>query len=138
MWQYVFKSWNGRGFFLNNYWESSDELLLYRDPSGSRGFGGLCGKHWFQGTWQPHQVLGYEHISIAWQELYAIVVACAIWGKQWIRKRVIFKCDNSSVVHIINGKKARCPKIMHLVRHLTLLTLRHNFYCRAKHVQGVQ
>ena len=137
MWQYFLKSWNGKAFFLNNYWESSNELLLFTDASGSLGYGGLFGPQWFQGAWQPHQVLGCENVSIAWQELYAIVVACAIWGKQWVRKRVLFKCDNLSVVHIINGKKAKCPKIMHLIRYLTLLTLQHNFYCRAEHVPGM-
>ena len=137
MWTCFLESWNGKAFFLNNYWESSVELHLFTDASGSLGYGGIFRTQWFQGTWQPHQTLVSPGLSIAWQELYAIVVACAIWGAQWVRKRVIFHCDNISVVHIINSKRSPCKQIMNLVRQFTLINMQHNFHCRAQHVPGV-
>ena len=45
-------------------------------------------------------------------------------------------CDNASVVSIVNSKRSRIPRVMDLVQHLTLLTLRHNFYPRAKQIEG--
>ena len=45
------------------------------------GCGGKFGKKWFQGKWEPRQQLGQPEISIAWHELFAIVVAYHIWGK---------------------------------------------------------
>ncbi len=136
MWKSFLITWNGKAFFLNNFWETSEQLQLFTDASGSIGFGGVFRSQWFQGTWEAHQTLGYDGISIAWQELYAIVAACAIWGPQSVWKRVIFFCDNISVVHIVNTKRSSFKSIMKLVRALTLITMRYNFYFRAQHVSG--
>ena len=75
-------------------------------------------------------------ISIAWQELFAFVVACHLWANFFSKKRIQFFCDNESVVSIVNTKRSRIPRVMDLVRHLTLLTLRFNFYIRAEHIKG--
>ena len=136
MWELFVRGWNGKSFFLNKAWESSLNLHLFTDASGSRGFGGIYGSQWFQGTWLAHQTLSSPGVSIAWQELYAIVVACAIWGPEWTRKRILFHCDNSAVVSIINTKRSKSERVMSLVRKLTLLTLQYSFYFKAVHVPG--
>ena len=138
MWEVFIFSWSGRSFFLNRSWETSSSLHLYTDASASLGCGGIHGTQWFQGKWLPHQSLTSKGISIAWQELYAIVVACAIWGPSWTRKRILFHCDNSAVVFIVNTKRSKCGRVMSLVRKLTLLTLQYNFYFKAVHIQGVK
>lgn len=135
-WRSFLDGWNGKKFFLNSTWDTSLSLYLYTDASGSIGYGGIHGNQWFQGKWPPHQSLGAPNISINWQELFAIIVACSIWSKSWSQKRVLFYCDNESVVSIINTKRSRCSKIMELVRILTLLTLKYNFYFKAKHISG--
>ena len=114
----------------------SDSLELYTDASGTLGYGGIPGKKWFQGQWETHHQLTAPGISIAWQELFALVVACQLWGAELANKRIVFYCDNESVDSIVNSKRSRIPRVMDLVRHLTLLTLRHNFYPRAKHIEG--
>ena len=136
MWEIFVRGWNGKSFFLNKAWETSFNLHLFTDASGSLGYGGIYGSQWFQGTWLAHQTLSSPGVSIAWQELYAIVVACAIWGPRWTRKRILFHCDNSAVVSIINTKRSKSERVMSLVRKLTLLTLRCNFYFKAVHVPG--
>lgn len=78
-WQKFISHWNGGAFFLSTSWVHSDSLELYTDASGTWGFGGIFGLKWFQGSWQSHQQLGQPGISIAWQELFAIVVACHLW-----------------------------------------------------------
>lgn len=88
------------------------------------------------GGWQPHQQLGQPSISIAWQELFALVVACDLWGEVFSNKRILFFCDNESVVNIVNSKQSRIPRVMDLVRHLTLLTLKHNLYVKVRHIEG--
>lgn len=57
-----------------------DTLSLFTDATGSLGFGGFFQNSWFQGTWAPSQQLGQPDISILWQELFAINVACHLWG----------------------------------------------------------
>ncbi len=80
--------------------------------------------------------MGQHEISIAWQELFAIVVACHLWGGSLQNKRLILHCDNEAVVNIINSKRSRISRVMDLLRHLTLLTLKHNLYIRAQHIPG--
>ena len=122
---------------MQSEWETSESLHLYTDAASTRGFGGIYGNQWFQGKWAPDQMVSCPGISIDWQELYAIVIACKIWGKHWSRKRIIFHCDNQPVVDIINSKHSKSPKIMALVRTLTLLTLEYNFYFKAYHIPGI-
>ena len=43
MWEVFIFSWNGRSFFLNRSWETSSSLHLFKDASGSLGFGGFTG-----------------------------------------------------------------------------------------------
>jgi hypothetical protein len=136
MWQKFILNWNGANFFLPSQWQDSDSLILYTDASGTLGFGGIFGRKWFQGRWHSHQQLGVPGISIAWQELFAIVVACQIWGTLLRDQRIEFKCDNESVVNMINSKRSKIPRAMDLIRHLTLLTLQYNIYVRASHIPG--
>jgi len=136
MWQLFLSDWNGANFFLSTSWVDSDSLLLHTDASGSLGFGGIFGSKWFQGGWQTNQQLGQPGTSIAWQELFALVVACHLWGKEFSNKRILFFCDNESVVNIVNSKRSRIPRVMDLVRHLTLLTLKYNFYLKVRHIEG--
>ena len=76
-------------------------------------------------------------ISIEWQELFPIVVACAIWHPFFTGKRLQFWCDNESVVAIINSGHSKAPRVMDLVRFLVLISMKHNFLVRARHVSGV-
>ena len=77
-------------------------------------------------------------ISIEWQELFPIVVACAIWFLRISGKRIQFWCDNESVIAIINSGHSKSPRIMDLVRFLVLISMKHNFFVRARHVPRVR
>ena len=52
---------------------------------------------------------------------YPILIACHIWGPKSSRKRVLFHCDNESVVHIIKSDTSKDDYIMYLVRALFLI-----------------
>ena len=94
MWKKFISNWNGANFFLSSEWHDSDTLVLHTDASGTLGIGGIFGKKWFQGAWKPHQKLGQPGISISWQEFFAIVVGCHIWGDLHQDHRIKFHCDN--------------------------------------------
>ena len=136
MWKQFISTWNGANFFLPSSWQNTDSLHLHTDASGTLGYGGIFGSRWFQGAWEPSQELGQPGISIAWQEFYAIVVAVELWATLFSNRKIVFFCDNESVVGIINTKKSRIPRIMDLLRHFTLLTLHNNIYVRAQHIAG--
>ena len=136
MWQEFINNWNGRCFFLSQEWENLFSLGLHTDAASGKGYVGYYRTDWFQGRWEPHQQIGQEGTNIDGQELFAIVVACSIWGPSWSCKMVIFNCDNQTVLDIIHPKRSHSARIMVLVRHIILLTLRHNFYFKAKHIPG--
>jgi hypothetical protein len=129
MWKQFIVNWNGASFFLSSAWEESAYLELHTNASGALRYGGFFRGKWFQGKWEPYQQLRQPEISIARQELFAIVVACHIWGESLQNKRIILNCDKESVVNIVNSKRSRISRAMDLLRHLTLLTLfKYNIY----------
>ena len=138
MWKSFLSSWNGRSFFLDSALTPTPDLELYMDAASTVGFGRFFWGKWFQGKWPPHLRINKDHgISIEWQELFPIVVACAIWYPHFSGKRLQFWCDNETVVSIINSGHSKAPRIMDLVRLLVLLSMKHNFFVRAQHVPGV-
>ena len=76
--------------------------------------------------------------SIAFLELIPIVVAADIWGSQWCRLRVQFRCDNQAVLYIINSGTSKAPDVMHLLRHLSLTACRHHLVFSAIHTPGIR
>ena len=76
-------------------------------------------------------------ISIEWQELFVIVVACTLWFPHFSGKRIQFWCNNELVVAIINSGHSKTPCMMDLPRFLVLLSMKHNSFVRAHHVPGV-
>ena len=138
MWRVFISKWYGRSFFLKSSTTPAPDLELFTDAASTLGFGSFFRGKWFQGRWPPHMCLDKDRgISIEWQELFPIVVACAIWHSFFTGKRLQFWCDNESVVTIINSGHSKAPCIMDLVRFLVPISMKHNFLVRARHVPGV-
>jgi hypothetical protein len=76
-------------------------------------------------------------MSIAWRELFAVVVACRIWGDHFTGRRLMFFCDNQSVVAIVNSGTSKCPQVMCLVRSLFYIAVKFNFDIKLVHVPGI-
>ena len=134
MWLLFLKEYNGVSIFQNQYWVGTGDIQLYTDASGGIGFGGYWAGRWFQGKWP--QVVQLENRSIAWRELFPIVVAVVLWGHRMQGKRILLRSDNMAVVDIINKQTSKCPSIMKLVQFFVLQCLKLNVSFRAKHVMG--
>ena len=81
MWAHFLSSWNGVNLFLPPFSLSQDFTPISTDASGSIGYGAYLHPHWFNGKWPPqHQLGSSPDISITWQELFPIYLACALWG----------------------------------------------------------
>ena len=138
MWKAFLTKWNGRSFFLESFVTTSPDLELYTDAASTIGCGGYLNGKWFQGRWPPHLLIDkHKGISIEWQELFPIVIACVLWYPHFCGKRVQFWCDNESVVAIINSGHSKAPRVMDLVHFLVLISMKYNFLVRARHVQGL-
>jgi hypothetical protein len=121
-WLTCMDSWNRRSVFLDEAWITSLDCCLYTDASGS-GIGGV-----FMNSWYSEELSQLERTrSIAWRELFAVVMACRIWGALLRGRRILIYCDNQSVVAIVNSGTSKCPLVMHLIRALYSIAVDHNF-----------
>jgi hypothetical protein len=79
-----------------------------------------------------------SELSIAFQELYPIVVAAILYGKDWGQKRILFHCDNQATVFAINKARSGSPAMMQLMRRLALVAAKYNFAFAASHIPGAK
>jgi hypothetical protein len=141
MWEVLLSEWNGISLFLEPEMTDNEDMMLFTDASGI-GYGGIFKEQWFQARWTTDLILhegstsDIGKLSIAFQELYPIVVAALIWGKEWARKRILFKCDNMATVQALCKGRSKSPAIMKLVRRLVLVATRYSFAYSACHVSG--
>ena len=49
------------------------------DAAGSIGFGAYLKGYWFAGSWAPSK----QQQSIAYKELFPVVIAAHVWGHMW-------------------------------------------------------
>lgn len=131
-WFQFITHFNGKNMFLDQIWQTSSKLNLFTDAAGSLGFGALFEKNWFYGSF-PEK---YEDQSIAFKELFPIVIAVSVWGQLLSNKCVLFHSDNQAVVHIINKQSSKDKDIMKLVRKLVINCMKHNILMKAEHIPG--
>lgn len=135
MWARFLKDWNGVSFFLNDNVTVVADIRLYTDATDT-SYGGFFDNKWFQGYF-PEEILN-EQTSMAFFELYPIVMSCILWGHMWSRHQILFYCDNSTTVKIINKGRSKIPSIMKLMRKLTYHSAINSFIIHAKHIPGRQ
>jgi len=81
MWVDFLEHWNGVGIFPDSQVSNPHDLRLFTDASGSLGYGRFLDGLGFQGHWLPeHTLINKRGISIEWQELFPIYLACFLWG----------------------------------------------------------
>ena len=133
LWQSFLTGFNGRSFFLQDFWDSSDKLELFTDAAGSLGFGAVFGKKWCYGKW-PDNLL---HQNIALLEFYPIVLSLYLWGHHITNRSILFLTDHEALVYVINKQSCKDKNLMFFVRKLVLICLQNNILFKAKHVRGV-
>lgn len=136
MWDTLLTRWNGISLFLDIHTTDSFDMELFTDASG-KGYGGYFSGAWFMGRW-PEDLEQELHstMSIAFMELYPIVVAAVLFGEQWDKKRIMFRSDNMATVYAINKGRSQSPAIMQLMRRLVLVAATCNFAFAAQHIPG--
>ncbi len=99
-------------FFYNNLISSPVDIQLFTDAAPSIGYGGFYQGRWFASTW-PRQLsnLPQSSTSSALFELYPIVIAAFLWGKEWSATSIIIHCDNEATVHCVNKSRSHSPML---------------------------
>ena len=132
-WLCLVEQWNGTAFFLEPAWVPASDLQLFSDASSTIGYGAYWNGAWLNQRWPPELM----HHSIEWKELYAIVIACEVWGSHWRRKRILFHCDNMAIVRIWETGLSRNSQLMYLVRALFFVAASNNFNVLIHHIPGI-
>ncbi|VDI26658.1 Hypothetical predicted protein [Mytilus galloprovincialis] len=136
-WLRFLHNWNGINMFYDCNYTSNFDMQLYTDASSTIGYGGYYQGKWFCSTW-PKELpsLNDKSLSMAFLELYPIVVAALFVGKEWKCKKILFLCDNEATVAIVKKGRSKCIEIMKLMRQLTWCACVNNFQVTAKHIEG--
>jgi hypothetical protein len=136
MWHKLLANWNGVSLFLDIATTEAYDLELFTDAS-DLGYGGYFKGKWFSSTWPESlgDILDSK-FSIAFKELYPIVVAALLFGPSWGQKRIMFRCDNIATVWAINKGRSKSPAMMQLMRRLVLLAAEWNFAFASEHIAG--
>ena len=138
MWLCFLSKWNCVSLFYERTLTSSADMELYTDAASSTGFGGYYLGEWFCDKWPDNMTENIgSKMSMAFMELYPIVVAALLWGHLWQGKKILFLCDNEAVVNIILKGRSKEPYIMKLMRRLVMCAVDNNFAMYSKHVQGI-
>jgi hypothetical protein len=133
MWASFLEEWNGVSFFIDDNVTEASDMELFTDATPS-AFGGFYQNRWFQGKFPAE--LEKESTSMAFYELYPIVMSCLLWGHSWARKRVLFHCDNHTTVDIIKKGRSKVQSIMKLMRTLTFHSACNHYVIHAVHIEG--
>lgn len=131
-WCKLLTMWNGKSLFFLPTWECAPDVSIASDAAGSIGYAALNGLIWFAGKWP----IGCESLSIAVKELIPIVLAAHIWGHEWSRKRILFKCDNQAIVACLKHGGCRDRHLAFLLRELAIKAITLSFTYSAVHIPG--
>jgi len=96
-WRELFQTWDGLSFFCMPTWAPLLDFQVSSEAAGSLGYGAIFKSHWFSSAWSVAQ----SSLSIAYKELFPIVVAAYLWGPQWVSQRVEFLCDSESMMAVL-------------------------------------
>ena len=131
-WRDLLRSWDGRSFFLSLQWAPLPDFQVSSDAAGTLGYGALFKRDWFAGPWSSAQM----PLSIAYKELFPVVLAAALWSPRCSSRRVEFCSDNMAVVEVLRSGTSRDPNLMALLRRLSLLAAQHCFSFTATRIAG--
>ena len=85
-WHQFLVDWHGVSFWLFPRNRPTAGVEVSSDAGGSLGFGAYLEGMWFTGSWMFSQ----REQSIAYKELFPVVIAAHVRGHQWCRRHVLF------------------------------------------------
>ena len=112
------------------------ELFFYSDASANQalGFGAIFQKRWIFAQWENGFIKSCNP-SIEYLELVGLAAALLTWGELIMDQKVIFFCDNTAVVAMVNNMTSSCENCMYLLRLIMLDNLIHNRRVFIKYVR---
>ena len=110
-------------------------MHLFINASGAVGCGRVFGTGWFQVRWPAWLIEAKPSIAVL--ELLPVLVACAVWGKNWHGRRLFFHSDNTTVVTVRSKMSSPNVIIMNIIRRVFFIAAQNNFTLRVVHISGI-
>ena len=127
-WHSFLAIWNGISYLPLTV----PTIFIESNASGLWGGAEIWGCQWFHFRWPD----SWQNINIAVKELLPIVMATAIWGKEWSGQSVRCWCDNEAVVAVVNTGWCRDRHLMHQMRSLFFYAAHFRCCVSAHHIAG--
>ena len=109
-WFYFLPGWPDMSLILSNRRILS---VAYTNASGLHGWGAHWDGRWLQPCWSVPQT----EMDITWKELFAILLAVYTWVCFWTCQKILFHCDNQSIVDIWDKGSTHVTHTMALVHY---------------------
>ena len=117
---------------ISEEWDPSSAHLIFTDAS-DQAAAAVCGRSWCYVPFVQSE-RWMADMSIAWRELFAIVICVATFGGNLSGRRVVMYTDNQVVYWCINSGKSRNTDLMCLIRTLCYYTTRFNIDYKACYI----
>lgn len=130
-WAACIRSHNGTSWFPKEFdvWQAE---IIFTDSSDLAA--GICHRTaWTIFPFDQHNAW-MRQMSIAWRELFAVVLAVAIHGPKISGRDLIMNIDNQAICWCVNKSKSKDPHIMNLIRALYFYTSIYHINFRAVHI----
>ena len=132
-WHTFLGSWNGLSFLRYVGPGCPPDHSIQTDASGTWGCGAFFEGRWLQLPWPS----AWISCNIMAKELVPIILSCGVWGRYLTRRRILFQCDNYSLVAAISKGSSKDPLVMHLLRCLWLFVALYDIDIVAEHIAGM-
>ena len=134
-WSEFLEAWNGVSWMIAAN-KTVPDVILTSDASGSWGCGAFWEQRWFQVAWEDTSCSPSANITV--KELIPIIIAAALWGKEWQGKVINCCCDNQAVVAVLQSRSSKEAEVMHLLRCLFFFEAVSSFHIQSSHIAGVE
>ena len=130
-WKNFLPTYNGVSImWLDQFLEP--DFVVATDACKS-GLGGVCGNEYFHFKLRGD----YLNYNIAYLEVLAVIMALKCWKNKLRGKSIVMKCDNMSVVQVINGGRSRDLVLQAAMREVIYLAAVGEFNVHLEHIMGV-
>ncbi|KAK3097250.1 hypothetical protein FSP39_008066 [Pinctada imbricata] len=135
IWLTFLENYNGSTPFPDPLWVPNNALCLASDSAGSFGCGVIFKNLWAYMSW-PEEWSSDIRRDLTYLELVPVALAIHIWGESLQSSKIVMQVDNLAVVHILNNKTSKSPRVMSLLRPLLQNLLQFNIQLHCMHVPG--
>lgn len=128
-WKQFIDQYKGATMFLHPDIFYNSAVEFWTDSSRF-GFGIMFQNNWAYGSFPQFS----SPPSMTYLEMVPILIGLHLYGDRMANRHILFISDNMGVVEILNSQTSKSHEIMHLLRMLVQLCMKHNIVFKSKFI----